>query len=424
MMQKSLANQKSTMPIVLFFKSGPLSGRPGLRQERRTDKLGRSINRWVRAGEDPKAERKKAAPEAPDAQRAGQAGDQARQRPGAASGGDPHVAAVDLARRILPDEKYAHLGKVKAQPIADPVALFSKAKSTLDSLKEWLDKDKGLAVLLGYSTMPKAPEDVTDKEWAQHKGLLFIAPLKGQERAGEKVKADYAGDWTQLTDVVRCSLVAENLHDVERLVKALEKNGFKPARTPKNKFTAPTPQGYRDFNFIVEMPDGLLAEVQINIKDMMKAKNAGHHYYEVTRKIEDKYKAAGKVKPNGDNDFDQWDPADLTEWNVNDDKQRKIYGRAWQEHCAQHYSSKLRKSLNSPILKSKIFDGGRNVTVKYAEVDGVVYRATDGRHYAAKAVGGKWVPNHEMAKVSRDGYPMTEGQAKAWAGKDWPKSRA
>ncbi|NCC30285.1 MAG: hypothetical protein EOM22_19565, partial [Gammaproteobacteria bacterium] len=316
------------MPIVLFFKSGPLSGRAGLRQERRTDKLGRNINRWVKAGEDPKAERRPAVPEDPKAQRAPRQGERDTRRsvgverePAA-----PHVAAVDLAKRILPDEKYAHLGKAKSQPIADPGALFSKAKGTLDSLKEWLDKDKGLAVMLGYSTMPKAPEDVTDEEWSQHKGLLFIAPLKGQERAGEKVKADYAGDWTQLTDVVRCSLVAENLHDVERLVKALEKNGFKPARTPKNKFTAPTPQGYRDFNFIVEMPDGLLAEVQINIKDMMKAKNAGHHYYEVTRKIEDKYKAAGKVKPNGDIDKSLWSDADRDAYKAADDKQIAIYG--------------------------------------------------------------------------------------------------
>lgn len=61
--------------------------------------------------------------------------------------------------------------------------------------------------------------------------------------------------------------------------------------------------------------------------------------------------------------------------------------------------------------------------MKYAELDNVLYRAADDDFYGAKLVGGRWIQNHESAKVRRDGYPMTEGQARKWAGKDWPKNQ-
>jgi hypothetical protein len=266
--------------------------------------------------------------------------------------------AKDLAKAILPPEKHKELGKAKGQPIpaTGRDELFKRAAETLDTLKTWLNRGKGIASQMGYTTMTKSPDDVSSDEWGQHKGMLFIAPLKGQNRAAEKVEADYSGDWSKLTDVVRCTLAADSLHDISEAIKTLEAHGMKPARTPKNKFLNPTPQGYMDMNFIIQMPDGILAEIQFNVKDMMRAKNEGHHYYEITRKIEDSYKKRGAVKGDGEPDYSLWSAEDLNAFKDADAKQAEVYGKAWSEHVKKHYGHShepLTKSSNPLILLVK-----------------------------------------------------------------------
>lgn len=248
--------------------------------------------------------------------------------------------AKDIAKATANPESFKDLPKKSKQPISDPEELFRKAAETLDTLKTWLNRGKGLASQMGYQTMAKSPEDVTPEEWDKPGGMLFIAPNKGAKRSAEKVESDYGGDWSQLTDVVRCTMAVDDLHGMQEAIETLTKNGMTPAQVPKNKFLKPTPQGYMDMNFIVKMPDGVMAEIQFNVKDMLKAKNEAHHFYEETRSIEGKYAKQGIESAS------EWSDEDRTAYQAADAKQVQIYGDAWKSHVKKHYGGeKMAKSL-------------------------------------------------------------------------------
>lgn len=247
--------------------------------------------------------------------------------------------ATDLAKAAADPAKYAELPKSAQQPSADPDELYQKAEEGLQQLKKWLNLGKGVASQMGYVTMTKGPDKVTDEEWDKPGGMLFIAELKARDgRAAEKVEKDYKGDWSQLADIVRCTLAADSLNDLSDAIKTLEGHGMKVAKQPKNKFLKPTPQGYRDMNFVVTLPNGMLAEVQFNVKDMIKAKNVAHHFYEETRKINGKYTEQGIGDPDNP-DKEKWSQEDVDAYNAAEEKQVEIYSQAWVDHVKKHYGS-------------------------------------------------------------------------------------
>lgn len=253
--------------------------------------------------------------------------------------------AKDLAAKAADPKKYEHLPKKAMQPVSDKDELYGKAGEALKQLHSWLDESA--VGKLGFSKMSKSPLVVSSEEWAKHKGMLFIADLKQADgRAKEKVEGEYGGNWSKLLDVVRCTLAVDNLNHMADVIRTLEQHGMKPMQQPKNKFTKPTPMGYRDINFVVEMPNGIAAEVQFNVKDILRAKNEGHKYYEVTRRIEEKYAKEGK------NDQAEWDPADRDAFNQALDKQVEIYNSAWADHVKKHYgnASNMIKSFREVIL--------------------------------------------------------------------------
>jgi len=62
--------------------------------------------------------------------------------------------------------------------------------------------------------------------------------------------------------------------------------------------------------------------------------------------------------------------------------------------------------------------------MKYAELDGVVYRAKDGFFFDEKLSAGEWKPNAEIARVRASASPLDESEAKEEAGDAWPKEAA
>lgn len=257
--------------------------------------------------------------------------------------------AEDIAKKILPTDLEG-LPRKGQQPTDNPDELYENAETALEQLKVWLNKGKGEAAKLGYTTMDIAPGKVSPDEWGNHSGMLFVAKLKDRdERAAQKVRAEYGGRWDRLLDVVRRTIAVENLNDLssawQQLQKSFDTNGIEVVQRPKNKFLNPTNAGYRDINLVVRMQNGILAEVQLNVKDMLKAKNEAHPYYETTRKIAGKY-----------TDSETGAQADQSEWSEEDrrvhdealDRQVAIYGAAWDGHVSKHYGgsgSGLKKAM-------------------------------------------------------------------------------
>lgn len=189
------------------------------------------------------------------------------------------------------------------------------------------------------------PEDITPEQWENDDGFMFIAPLKGEKRAKEKVEADYKGDWSQLRDVVRGTISVPTMDHVKQALSHLKSVGIELAQKPKNRFEKPTLEGYRDLMTFVKLPNGMLAELQIHVKAMTLAKEKGHKDYEITRSLQGKY--------DEDEPSDKWSDDDHTKFYDALKRQRDVYNPAWDKANgkAQDDDKKLIKSDQSTKLK-------------------------------------------------------------------------
>lgn len=117
---------------------------------------------------------------------------------------------------------------------------------------------------------------------------LIPSSLKGRGRAMEKIAADYGGDASRITDLARSSIVVDKTEQVPRVVKEIQ------ARCKivqmKDRFEKPL-GGYRDILFTLEMPNGHIAELQVQLAAIQAVKEGpGHKLYEQARTIRDRAK--------------------------------------------------------------------------------------------------------------------------------------
>lgn len=351
-------NRSSRNPDPLWMLKATLANRPGLALQDRTDKGGHQTKRWVRTAKDqPKAKPGKSDDDKPamkhgdvvnfqhgdvqgsgkvvgsgadgvtvrdDAGRehqvkhehlTGRAPDAEQPKPegqGAPAlqpGGDPPPLFTPEAVQGLPAQA--------EQPTKDRAELFAKSAEALDHLKTWLDREQGIASKMGFETVTTGM-DGTDL--TKPGGMLFIAPIKGEKRAAEKVESDYGGDWSKLLDTVRCSLAVDSFDQVQSTLAALQKGGMRLARQPKDRFHKPLPVGYRDLLLNVTFPNGIVGEVQVHVKPMLQAKEEGHKHYETERTLQSK-------KTGGD---DGLTDEERTQLDASIHAQTAIYGNAWK----------------------------------------------------------------------------------------------
>lgn len=114
------------------------------------------------------------------------------------------------------------------------------------------------------------------------------AGVKGVKRAAEKmfqeeVDTGKAFDETWLKDLVRGSIVVETEAEVPGAIEAIRES-FDVVRV-KDRFANPLSTGYRDVLINVRLPDGMWAELQVHIPEMLAAKELGHLLYEVERAL-------------------------------------------------------------------------------------------------------------------------------------------
>lgn len=229
---------------------------------------------------------------------------------------DKPASATPAPGKLFTEEDLAKLPDKVNQPAKTWEELVQKGTEGLAQFREQLGK---VAQVMGLDS-GKKPEDITPEEWESDKGFLFLAPLKGEKRAKEKVESDYGGDWSQLRDIVRATISVPQMANVTEALSHLKSVGIELAQKPKDRFSKPTDEGYRDLMTIVKLPNGMLAELQIHVKAMTLAKEKGHKDYEVTRSLMAKY---------GEPPSDKWDAGDKQKFETAVQAQRELYDTVW-----------------------------------------------------------------------------------------------
>lgn len=111
-------------------------------------------------------------------------------------------------------------------------------------------------------------------------GEAKLSNLKGTERAVAKVASDYGGDPTKIKDLLRATIKVDSAEAAQRAVAGIFER-FEVLPSGRRNLLDPTKQpadGYRDAKFNV-MLNGHVAEVQVNLPAMLKAKKEVHSVY-------------------------------------------------------------------------------------------------------------------------------------------------
>lgn len=146
----------------------------------------------------------------------------------------------------------------------------------------------------------KAEYDQKIIDIAQRTGAIgqMLAPIKGLKRAVEKLVVDEGFDTAGMKDMLRSTIVVRSYSEAQAVLSAIEAE-FELTRKPKNRTGAgaitsrgesidsedPAKYGgYTDVLVNVTMPNGVIAEIQINVPEMLAAKGEhGHKLYEAAR---------------------------------------------------------------------------------------------------------------------------------------------
>lgn len=217
-------------------------------------------------------------------------------------------------------EKTKHLSGTIKQETKDPDTLFKDAEKAQEHQLKWLNQGQGLDKTIGAHVIRKDKGDDID---FTHKGpIIVIGNLKSKERAKEKVDSDFGGDWSRVGDVVRASVALDSYSQLEDVIKKLESTGLKLARKPKDRFENPTDAGYRDVLLNVVHPNGHVGELQLHLKPILHAKDAGHKFYEDVRSIEAKAKKEGRTTMTDE---------ETKKVNDANQKMKDLYDDAWKK---------------------------------------------------------------------------------------------
>lgn len=124
-----------------------------------------------------------------------------------------------------------------------------------------------------------------------------MGTIKGARRLIEKTVQDNFGDLTEARDVVRSSIAVDSPDQIEHVMRAVH-NSFDVVRV-KDRFKEPL-SGYRDILVNVRMKNGLVGEIQIHAKPILKIKEGeGHRLYEKLRSASKKVSASMRAQVEG-----------------------------------------------------------------------------------------------------------------------------
>ena len=171
-----------------------------------------------------------------------------------------------------------------------------KGKPKIELTNEQRSKgEKMLTPFLRKAGMikPKFTKDVNEIADAVG-GTVRSVGLKSMGRSVEKLWKDTENgllgqpQGSDILDLLRTTIVVDNESQIQPTIDLLTqkfgrvREGVKRLHRIKDRFAKPL-NGYRDILTNVKLPNGLVAEIQINVPVMIAAKNTGHVVYAMSR---------------------------------------------------------------------------------------------------------------------------------------------
>ena len=198
-----------------------------------------------------------------------------------------------LAKKIkgsFTPEEHA-LPKKVSSPHETEEATYAASALALPSFNKGMDTGQGIDKALGAKSVTVSDREELLKALEEGTGpLVIMSPLKGHDRANEKVNDKLGGDWKKINDIVRGTVVVDTAGELPDAIKIakeeMAKRGWTLAAAPKDRITNPEDSGYRDIQLKFKNEKGDISEMQFNTRAMMLAKEgAGHILYEELRKL-------------------------------------------------------------------------------------------------------------------------------------------
>ena len=199
----------------------------------------------------------------------------------------PEAKKSEQMRGIVSDETLEEVQKVLNTYKGKPkIELTDEQRST---------GEKMLAPFLRKAEMikPRFTKDVNEIADAVGGNVRSVG-LKSMGRSVEKLWTDTENgllgqpQGSDILDLLRTTIVVDNESQIQPTIDLLTKKfgrvkkGVKRLFRIKDRFAKPL-NGYRDILTNVQLPNGLVAEIQINVPTMITAKNTGHVVYAMSR---------------------------------------------------------------------------------------------------------------------------------------------
>ncbi len=219
------------------------------------------------------------------------------------AGQDQQTATAVLAREIVALARRARMPAVQESEqlrgIVDDDTLaavqralgtFAKAKAAdaltaeeIDQAREMLDP------MLEAASDAKPAFDQSVREINAAFGHEpRLASVKGFDRAAVKLMRETAipgrtPDPSRIRDLLRATIVVNSPDDISSAVESV-RSRFQVVGV-KDRYSKPMDTGYRDVLINVRTPEGVDAEIQVNVPGMLAAKDSGHKLYEMSRDL-------------------------------------------------------------------------------------------------------------------------------------------
>jgi hypothetical protein len=219
-----------------------------------------------------------------------------------------------------------------------------------------------LGKMYSEAAVRKPVFDQMNQQIASDLGGTYVGPgLKGRPRAVEKAIDDYGGDPRGLRDLLRGTIEVGTPEQAQSAIATLQKNyevlpsGFRNLFDPEVK----PADGYRDAKMNVNI-NGHMAEIQVNLPEMLQAKKQVHNLYEERRTIEGGIGEGKKPTPK--------QAARIDELN---EQMRTVYDAAYARALARTSSTNfLNRSsdIGAPFLRADSAGKYRGGSLSQAEL--------------------------------------------------------